>query len=84
MTLRVSEWLFWLAAGLGAQFVSVLDFATGDVPPEIAGEHLRFSPDVANRMFDEAAERAKARGIALHVPPKFGDEPPPPVAVSYR
>lgn len=72
-----------LAAGLGAQFIAVLDFATGDVPPEVAGEHLRFSPDLANRMFDEASERAKARGITLHVPPKFGDEPPAPVGAGW-
>jgi len=60
-----------LAAELGARFIAVLDFATGDVPPEIAAEHLSHHPEIANRAFDEAAERARERGIALLLPPKY-------------
>jgi radical SAM protein with 4Fe4S-binding SPASM domain len=64
-----------LAAELGAQFISVLDFATGDVPPEIAAEHLAASPELANRLFDQAAARAAERGIQLHLPLKFAAPP---------
>jgi len=74
-----------LAADLGAQFVAVLDFATGDVPPAIALEHLAHTPDLANRLFDEAAERARARGVTLLLPPKFAAAGAPPVAgASWR
>jgi MoaA/NifB/PqqE/SkfB family radical SAM enzyme len=60
-----------LAAELGAELIVVVDFTTGIVPPEIAAEHLSHYPDLANRIFDKAAERARRHGIALQTPPKY-------------
>jgi len=63
-----------LAADLGAAAVVVLHVEPHGLPEEIAAEHLSRCPDLANRMFDEAAERARRRGIVLQLPPRFSAE----------
>lgn len=73
-----------LAAELGAAFVNLLDFVVGLGLPELHREHLSHCPDLANRMFDEAAGRARRRGIALYLPSKFGAHVVPPGASLFE
>jgi MoaA/NifB/PqqE/SkfB family radical SAM enzyme len=60
-----------LASEVAADSIVVIDLATPHLPPEIAAEHLSHCPDLANRLFDEASERARERGIGLYLPPKY-------------
>lgn len=71
-----------LAAELGAQAVAVLDLQTWGIPAEIARESLSWYPDLANQVFDEAAKRARQRGVDLQLPAKYGP-PPVPVGTSW-
>jgi MoaA/NifB/PqqE/SkfB family radical SAM enzyme len=67
-----------LAAELGAYMVFVLHLGDAGLPAEITAEHLSYSPDLSNRVFDEASKRARQRGIVLQVPPKFSPAIAPP------
>ena len=60
-----------LAADVGAHLVFVAHVGVGDLTSDMAAEQLSYHPELANRMFDEAAERARQRGITLQAPPKF-------------
>jgi len=71
-----------LAAELGAELIVVIDFATGAAPPDVAAEHLSRYPELANRMFDEAAECARRHGIVLQLPPKYPPAAAPGEAAS--
>jgi len=73
-----------LAAELGAQSVAVLDLQTYGIPTEIARESLSQYPELANRLFDEAAERARRREIVLQLPAKYGPRPVPTEASWLR
>jgi len=67
-----------LAADLDAQMVVVIDMDARLLSAEMQAEHPSRHPELANRLFDEAAERARRRGIRLQLPPKYlvPEDPP--------
>jgi len=69
-----------LAAELGAEAIAVTNLATAFLPIEVARECLSHYPDLANRLFDEASERAREKAIEIRVPPKCETPIAPPLS----